>query len=93
MPSGPKFTQCPRGVWTTIFRGPLPFAGYINIFAGSGTPVRPEFEYSAWSCSPIFARSGTSPAYTETQVWIGPTPYAELKVKPQIDSSFRATGV
>lgn len=93
MSSSPQFKYCPSGVWTTIFRGVLPFAGYFNIYAESGTPVSPEFEYSAWSISPIWARTGKSRAYTQTQVWIGPTGYAELKIRPKIDSYFRATGI
>jgi hypothetical protein len=92
MSSSPQYQHCPAGVWTTIYRGMLPLVGYFKIYA-KNTPVRPEYAYSAWSISPIFARSGTSPAYTESQIWIGPTPYAELKVKPQVDSYFGASGI
>jgi len=91
--AGPSFTYCPAGTWTTIFRGNIPFVGYFNVYPQVGTPSLPEFEYSAWSISPIFSRNGTSPAYTQTQIWIGPTGYAELKIRPKVASYFRAESV
>ena len=95
MSSSPSFTYCPAGVWTTIFRGVLPFIGYFKVYTGSNPAVAPDtkFEYSAWSISPIWAASGTKPAYAETQIWIGPTGYAELKVKTNKNSQFKATGI
>lgn len=89
--SASPFIRCPAGVWTTVYRGALLPAGYFKI-RSSNTPVRPEFEYEGWSTHPIFYCKGSSPAYTETQIWIGPTWYAELKVKPKVDSYFHAWG-
>jgi hypothetical protein len=82
-----SYTYCRAGSWSTIFRGPL-IAPFFAVYA-RGDSVGAMFDYSAWSVSPIFARQGTETIQTTKNIWIGATPYTELKVKPKRDCYLR----
>jgi hypothetical protein len=87
---------CPAGLWTTIFRGALPFTGYWEVFVQPKVYVNPDvpikYDYSAWSTHPSWSCYGTRRSSWREVIWIGWTPWAELKVKPDVDSLFSVVG-